>query len=171
MKTIKLVMLVCIAGLTYTSCSTDDGNDSGDTAAEGRIVAKIDGTNFESMEIATSANSVSVAGNTVMTIQGGDQTGKTILLIINGFDGEGDYNIDSELTILNTAQYIIPNINNPAETTFYGAPYEDSGMVGNVDVTVFTDTKIEGTFSVTVREPDGGVDTISITEGAFNINL
>ncbi len=171
MKTIKLVILVCIVGLMYTSCSTDDGNDSGDTAAEGRMVAKIDGANFESMEIATSATAISTAGVTAMIIRGGDATGKTIVMNINAFDGVGDYNIDSELTILNTAQYIIPDVNNPANTTFYGAPYEDSGMVGNIDITVSTDTKVEGTFSITVREPDGGVGTISITEGAFNINL
>ena len=44
----------------------------------------------------------------------------------------------------------------------------DSGIIGNVDVNVYTDSKVEGTFSVTVQNVDGG--QVAITNGAFNIN-
>lgn len=170
MKNLKngmyLLLMVCV--MSFTSCSTDDGVDSGDTAADGRMTAKIDGDNWQSMEIATTATVVEVAGTQSMTMQGGDADGKTILFIINGFDGVGDYSIDSESLTLTSASYIVPNISNPQATQSWQAPFMDSGIIGNVDVNVYTDSKVEGTFSVTVQNVDGG--QVAITNGAFNIN-
>lgn len=37
MKTIKLVMLLCVVGLTYTSCKTDDDGGDGGNAAAGTV--------------------------------------------------------------------------------------------------------------------------------------
>ena len=170
MKTFKNVMYVMLAlvTLTFTACSTDDGNDSGDTANEGRITAKIDGSNFQSMEIATTVNVVNAGGVQAMTIQGGDSDGKTIVLLINGFDGTGDYAIDSEAIVFSTATYIIPNASNPQDIQSWSAPFMDSGVTGNIDVNVFTDAKAEGTFTFTAQNADGG--QVVVSEGAFNIN-
>lgn len=170
MKTLKngMYLLLVVLVTTFTACSTDDGEDSGDTAAAGRMTAKIDGDNFQSMEIATTATVVAVGGAESITLQGGDSDGRTILFIINGFDGVGDYTIDSESLVLSTASYIVPNISNPQATQSWSAPFMDSGMIGNVDINVFSDAKVEGTFSVTVQNADGG--QVAITNGAFNIN-
>lgn len=170
MKTFKLLSLFLFVSLAVLSCKKDDdGNDGDNTAAEGTITAKIDGTTFTSLEIATTANEVNAGGGTTITIQGNDASGKAIIMIINGYDGTGTYEI-SDAGIFNTASYIETNVNDPQNTQSWNAPFANSGIAGEINISSKTDTNIQGTFNF---EGKNGNDMSmrNITEGSFNMTL
>src|SRR5690606_435295 len=104
-----ILLLMSFSLVTLSSCSSDDDGGGGGQAAEGTVTAKIDGTTFTSMEIASTANYVA-AGN-VMTIQGSDADGKAIVLIINGYEGEGTYEIGGDNSIFVSGSYTEVDIN------------------------------------------------------------
>lgn len=169
MKTIKRLMLLCIFSITALSCATDDdGNDSGDTSGDDQITANVDGESFTSASISTSATIQSAGGNDSLLILGTNSDGEAIQMTILGFDGEGDYSI-SPSSAVNAASYIEANVDNPTQTQSWLAPYAD-GPTGNIDVTSFDGTTIEGTFNFTAQNASD--DSLrAITNGAFNINV
>ena len=96
MKTIKLVILICIVGLAYASCKTDDDGGDGGNAAAGTVAATVNGESFTSSEIATMATQINAQGITTLNIVGSALSAgsaRTITLTIVGVDGEGTYPI------------------------------------------------------------------------------
>lgn len=170
MKTLKqfTVFMMVASFISITACKSDD--DGGDPAASGGasgvITAKIDGASFQSLEITSTASQVTAGPNTTVTLQGNSST-QGFSMIINAFDGVGTYEItDSNVFIV--ASYIEPNVSNPTATQTWSAPYQDSGIVGEIRVSEDTDSRIIGTFSFQCKNPnDDSVKNIS--EGTFNL--
>lgn len=173
-KTIKhlgLAIVLAIATI-FTSCSSDgDGGSGGGSAALGTLKAKVGGSNFTSMSMATFASRQTVGGLTNVVVQGSDASGKAIQLIIAGATvGAGTYEISNNATISAIASYTEVNISNPSASQTWAAPYEASGVVGSIIITEITATNIKGTFSFTPKNQSGS-DTKTITNGAFNVNF
>ncbi len=169
MKTLKLFTCILFVSLALMSCKKDDEGGDGGAAAEGTITAKIGGADFTSLEIATTANEVTAGGSTTITIQGNDASGKAIILIINGYDGTGTYEI-SDAGIFNTATYTEANISNPQATQSWVAPFANSGVAGEINISSKTADNIQGTFNFEGKNNDD-MSMRSITEGSFNMTL
>ncbi len=173
MKTIKQfgIILTMVLATVLTSCSGSDEGGGGGSAALGQIKAKVAGSNFTSMNLATFATKQVVGGTTTIIIQGSDATGKAIQLMLYGTDGNaGTFEISDEANITAIASYIEANISNPMASQTYAAPYEDAGVAGSITISEITDTNVKGTFTFTGKNQDGA-DTKAITNGAFNVNF
>lgn len=174
MKTIKqlnvLVLLLVSSAIFTFSCKSDDNGDGGGGAANGTVTAKVNGTGFTSMQMASTATRVSQGGASVLTIQGSDASGKAINLIINGIDGTGSYNIGGENLVFVTASYIETNINNPMNSQTWMAPYEGGAVVGEISISELTDNHVKGTFHFSAKNSNDG-SMRDITEGSFNLDV
>ena len=62
------------------------------------------------------------------------------------------------------------NINNPMNSQTWSAPYQDSGVVGEVKISEKTDTKIKGTFNFKAKNSNDQ-SIKNITEGSFNLDF
>lgn len=169
MKTIKIFSFFFLASLALTSCKKDDDGGEDPSANEGTLTASVDGNSFTSLEIATVANEVSANGNTTITIQGSDASGKGIILIINGFDGTGTYELRDDNVFI-VANYVEANVSNPTATQTWTAPYQDSGVVGQIQISAKTATNIQGTFNFDAQNPNDSTIK-NITNGSFNMDL
>ena len=172
MKTFKQItlLLMCVSLITFTSCSNDDdgGDDGGGVAAaSGTITANINGDSFTSLEMTSFANSTTGGGQTTLIMQGNTQS-QAINMIINGYDGVGTYQLTDE-NVFRTASYIEPNVSNPTNTQTWTAPYQDSGVCGEIKITEETDSTVKGTFNFTSKNSNDDT-TKNVTEGSFNLN-
>lgn len=174
MKTIKqfgIVLTVALATLLTACSGSDDGGGGGGNASLGQVKAKVGGSNFTSMNLATFATKQVVGGFTTIIIQGSDASGKAIQLMLTGTDGTaGTYEISDDANISAIASYIEANISNPMASQTWAAPYDDSGAVGSITITEITDTNVKGNFTFTGKNQNG-TDTKAITNGAFNVNF
>ena len=164
------VLLSLVFGLSTTSCSSDDDGGGDGNAANGTVTAKIDGTNFQSNEILSAANKVTAGPTTTLTLQGTDNSGKGFNFVINGFDGEGNYEIGGSNLVFVVANYVEGNPTNPIDTQTWTAPYDDTTVRGTISFSTVTDDNVQGTFEFTSKNPnDGSVKTI--TDGSFNLDV
>ncbi|WP_084017513.1 DUF6252 family protein [Moheibacter sediminis] len=176
MKTIKklnIMMLLLISSAIFTfSCKSDDDGGNAGPAAEGTIVAKVDGTTITTLEMVTFANLVSgtlsIQGNT------GGTSSKALTLLINGIDGVGTYPLGGGANIANSASYmeIVVDMSNPmnTQTHTWQAPY-DSSQAGEIKISEMTATHVKGTFSFSCKNVNGDNSVKNVTEGSFNIQL
>ncbi|MAP53961.1 DUF6252 family protein [Altibacter sp.] len=170
MKNFKKVLFVLFISLAVTACKKDDeGGDDGQ-AGEGTVTAKVNGANFTSMSIASTASETNGGGSTTVTLQGSDASGKGIFLIINAFDGTGTYEI-TDANVFITASYVEANVNDPMNSQTWNAPYQNSGVVGEINVSEKTDTTIKGTFNFTCKNVNGDQSIKNITDGSFNLTI
>ena len=172
MRTLKqLMLLVMVTSMvSLSSCKSDDdgGNPFVAPSNSGTIDAKIDGNQFNSLAITSFANMSTGGGQTTLVIQGNTQS-QAINIIINGYEGEGTYVISDNNVFIN-ASYIEPNVNNPSETQTWSAPYQDSGIIGEIKISEQTETNIKGTFNFDGKNSED--DTVkSVTEGSFDLTL
>jgi len=163
------MMMLVVSSLSI-SCKSDDDGGGGGSAAAGTISAKVDGSQFNSVEMATFASinsgSIQIQGNT------GGTSSKAIVMTIVGYDGVGTYPIGGGANVFTVASYVetevdLSNPTNP-EVVTWSAPYDDS-VAGEINISEVTDTKVKGTFSFTAKAEGGSTKTI--TEGSFNVNL
>jgi hypothetical protein len=165
-----MLLIMTVSLVTMTGCKSDDDGGSGGNAAEGTLTAKIAGSSFTSEELATTATIIDTGAGRSLTISGGDFTGKTIVIGLPAFDGEGTYEVDSEGLVLNSLSLIEVDVNNPQNPEFWQAPYAGSNVAGTISISSETETHVVGTFTMKVK---GGDDdsVINITSGSFNIEL
>ena len=170
MKRFKNVFLVLLLSVAVVACnkSDDDGGDGGG-AAEGTVTAKVDGANFTSMSIATTAVQTTAGGVTTLRIQGSDADGKGIILTITGFDGTGSYDVGGGADIFTNAIYVEANVSNPTDSQSWMAPFDES-VAGEINISEINETNVTGTFSFTGKNSNDD-STKTITEGAFNANF
>lgn len=171
MKTLNKTILVLMAviAVSLTSCKKDDdggGDGGGGQAGSGQIIAKVNGNNFTSMEIASKAT---LASGTLI-LQGSDASGKGIFITMNNYDGVGTYEF-SDSNVFTVGTYIETDINNPQNSKTWTAPYEGSGVVGEIRISEKTDTNIKGTFNFTGKNVNGDNSLKNITDGSFNLNF
>ncbi len=172
MKTINktIFVLMAIVAISLSSCKKDDDGGGGGSAASGTLVAKVDGSNFSSMKIASTASVGSGGGTTMVTLQGSDSSGDGIVMIITGFEGPGTYEFSDD-NVFVSATYMETDINNPQNSQTWSVPYENSGVVGEIKVSEKTDTNIKGTFHFVGKNVNGDGSLKNITEGSFNLGI
>lgn len=167
-----MILVMAFAAVTFTSCSSDD--DSGDGgggsgAGSGVLVAKVDGNNYESMAISSSATVANNGQNLIIIAS--NSSGKAFSFTILGFNGEGTYPLGGGANIFNSASYTATDVSNPQNpsTEAWQAPYDDT-EVGEVVVTEVTDSKVKGNFSFTCKNVGGDQSIKTITNGSFNLS-
>jgi hypothetical protein len=169
MKNLKQIMLfvMTITMVSLTSCSKDDDGGNTGPAASGTITAKVNGSQFTSIQAATFATLATGGGQTTLILQGNTST-QGVSFTVNGYNGVGTYEI-SNSNVFIVATYIEPNVSDPANSQTWSAPFQDSGIVGELNISEETDTMIKGTFSFTGKNSNDD-STKNITEGSFNVN-
>jgi len=168
MKTLRFLSLILMVSLAVVSCKKDDDGGDGGTTANGTVSAKVDGASFTSQPAFTVANTITANGITTVTIQGSDNSGKGIVLVINGFEGTGTYDIGGGANVFVTGSYIEANASNPTASQSWMAPF-DATVAGEIQFSESTATKVKGTFSFTAKNTqDNSIK--NITEGSFNID-
>lgn len=170
MKTFTKSILVTFLSFTFlmaTSCKKDD--DGGGTAAgSGEFTAKVNGNNYESFPEATAAQLSGSGDFQTMAVSGGTMDSENIQFIIVGFDGVGTYSLN--VTNIGTYSYL-PDPNNPDPNTvvIYTTVGNGQGNNGEVNISTFDDSTVTGTFSFTGYNMNDTTDTVSVTNGAFNV--
>jgi hypothetical protein len=173
MKTLKqlLFLFITVSFVTYTSCSSSDDGGSPGNAASGTLVAKVDGTSYQSLEISSSATVANGGQNLIIIASNSD--GKAFAFTVIGYDGVGTYPLGGGVNIFNSASYSETDVDlsNPQNSTteIWQAPYDDT-MVGELKVSEETDTKVIGTFEFTCKNVNGDNSVKTITDGSFNLN-
>ena len=68
MRTLKnfMLLVMTLSLATFTSCSNDDDGGSGGNAPSGTLIAKVDGTSYESWEISSSATIANNGNNLII---------------------------------------------------------------------------------------------------------
>jgi len=166
-----MLLIMTVSLVTLTSCSNDDGGDGPSTAGSGVLVAKIDGTSFQSMAISSSATLANNGQNLIIIASNSD--GKAFSMSIFGYAGENqNYPIGGGANIFNIGSYTETDVdlNNPQNSTteIWQAPYDDT-MVGEIFIESETDDKVIGTFSFSCKNTGGDQSVKTITEGSFNL--
>lgn len=174
MRTLKnfMLLVMTVSLVTLTSCKSDDDGGGGGGASSGTLVAKIDGASFQSLDIASSATIANNGQNLVIIASNSD--GRAFSITIVGYSGPGTYPIGGGTNIFNVASYTETDVDlsNPQNSTteIWQAPYDDT-MVGEINVSEETSTKIEGTFEFTGKNVNGDQSIKTIADGAFNLDL
>lgn len=176
MKTINFFRLLIMGVLVIvaTSCSSNDDGDDGDVnAASGTLTAKVDGTNYQSMEISSSATVANVGQAQNLVIIASNSDGNAFAMTVFGYTGEGTYEFTgANIAVTNTASYTETDVdlNNPQNSTteIWQAPY-DNTLVGTVTITEETDSKVKGSFEFTCKNVNGDNSVKTITEGSFDL--
>lgn len=164
-----MFILIAILALSFTSCSSDDDGGGNGAPTSGIVTANIDGDNFSSLEITSVANRVNAGSNSTLSVQGNDASGKAIALVINGYTGEGTYDIGGANNVAVVASYVEVNISNPQNTQTWSAPF-DSSVAGTITISEEDADSITGSFEYSAKNPQDG-STKTVTEGAFNVSL
>lgn len=168
-----MLLIMTVSLITLTSCSSDDDGGAPGGAASGVLVAKVDGATFQSLEISSSATVVNAGGNQNLIIIATNSDGNAFSFTVIGYSGEGTYPLGGGANIFNTASYTETDVdlNNPINSTteIWQAPYDDT-VVGEINVSEETDSKVIGTFNFTGKNVNGDQSLKTITEGSFNLN-
>jgi hypothetical protein len=158
MKKLKLIgALALIASLSFTSCkkdSTDDNTPTTQTAANGGMIAKIDGK-------AWTANLTGASQQNGMTNISGQSTDGQTLTITLSDTKAGTYALNG--STMHAAAYT---------KTQGSSGYSSNGASGAGGTVVIsevdaTNKTISGTFSFTLIEPSSGSKVV-VSEGSFN---
>lgn len=167
-----ILVLMAVVAVSLTSCKKDDdgGDGGGGQAGSGQIVAKVNGSNFSSMELASRATLTGTGTSKTLILLGSDASGKGINIIMNNYDGVGTYEF-SDSNVFLVATYVEANVSNPQNSQTWTAPYNGSGIIGEINISEKTDTSIKGTFNFTGKNVNGDNSLKNITEGSFNLNF
>ena len=169
MRTLKqFMLLVMTMSLVTLSCSkSDDDGGGGGNAASGTLVAKVDGTSYQSMEISSSATLANGGQNLIIIASNSD--GNAFAMTIFGYTGTGTYEFTgANIAVTNTAAYSEIDVSNPTNLENWQAPY-DATLVGTISISEETDTKVKGTFEFTCKNVNGDQSIKNITEGSFDL--
>lgn len=163
----KFVLLImAVATVSILSCSKNDDGGDGGTASEGTITAKVNGSQFTTLEVATFATLTTGGGQTTLILQG-NTSSEGVSFVVNGYEGLGTYEISDDNVFI-SATYIEPNISDPLNSQTWSAPFQDSGIVGELNISEETDTTIKGTFNFIAKNSNDG-STKTVSDGSFNV--
>ena len=173
MKTLKRLLYIACLCLIVAACKGDDdgANDNGtNTQNDGAtFTATIDNTDF-SGDLFALATITTFNENTLFRLQASDENDRSIVIVINGFDGLGTYSLSSQNTVDNSASYTERDGDNPDDSTTWSAPYEESGFVGSVTISEITDVMVTGIFNFEGKE-ENGTTFRDVTDGRFNVRF
>ncbi len=170
-----MILVMTLSAVTLTSCSSDDdggdGGGDGSGAGSGVLVAKVDGNNYESMAISSSATVANNGQNLIIIAS--NSSGKAFSMQILGvYSGPGTYAIGGGVNIANGATYTVTDVdlNNPQNSTteVWQAPFDDM-VAGEIVITEETDTKVKGNFNFSGKNVNGDQSIKVISDGSFNL--
>lgn len=173
MRSIKTLGFACLALIfsINVSCSKDDDGGSSGAAAAGTIEANIEGADaFKTETMLTSATRVETGSTgATVSITGNTTNGRNMTLTINGFEGEGTYDIGGDNLVFVVASYTEVDVNNPSDAESWVAPYTED-VNGEINISASSDTNIQGTFNFTGKS-NQNESTKAITNGSFNVDF
>ena len=168
----SLILLGLVFGLIVTSsCSDEDDGGSGGNAASGTVKAKVDGSKFVSEKISSSLTITDSANGTTMVIVATDSKGRSLTMqIIEGYTGEGNYDIGGDNTIFVIASWVEVDINDPfGPQDSWVSPYDGADdAVGFIKINADSGDNIRGTFEFKAADDSG--DIINVNNGSFNLD-
>jgi len=167
MKTITKIALALFVSLSLTmvSCNGDDDNaptDNNNNPSGEYVSAKVDGQAFASSTL-FDAVAASRPNATTLMVQGSDNSGKVIQIMMLGLDGTGSYNLGDMMN-----GQMLYTVASPFVSYSSAA---GSGAQGQVEITLIDDTKVEGNFTFTGKNPDNTAQSVTVTEGSFRANF
>lgn len=173
MRTLKnfMLLLMTVSIVSLTSCKSDDDGGGGGDAPSGTLTANVEGASFQSLDISSSATIANNGQNLIIIASNSD--GNAFSMSIFGYSGPGTYPLGGGINITNTASYSETDVdlNNPQNSTteIWQAPYDDT-MVGEINISEDTGSKVIGTFSFTCKNVNGDQSVKNITNGSFDLN-
>ncbi|WP_412560131.1 DUF6252 family protein [Winogradskyella sp. MIT101101] len=173
MRTLKnfMLLVMTVSLVALTSCKSDDDGGGGGDAPSGTLTASVDGTNFQSLDISSSATVANNGQNLIIIASNSD--GNAFAITIIGYSGPGTYPLGGGANIFNSASYTETDvdINNPQNSTteIWQAPYDDT-QVGEINISEETDSKVIGTFNFSGKNVNGDQSVKTITNGSFNLD-
>jgi hypothetical protein len=166
----KNVILILMMSMAVIACKKNDDGGTGGDGAVGSFTAQVDGQSFEGLE-GTVAAQVSDAGSSqVIAVSGGTMNSENLQMIVQNFTGVGTY----ELSFLNLGTYsYLPDPSNPDPNTvvIYSTLGDGQSVNGEINISSYDGDTVEGTFSFTGFNINDTSDTVSVTSGAFNIEV
>ncbi|MAY23491.1 MAG: hypothetical protein CMC74_11985 [Flavobacteriaceae bacterium] len=169
MKFFKTLSLVLFVSLAVISCKKDDeGGDGGDAGA-GMMTAKVDGANFTSLDGTQAAEESNSGGVRVLAVSAGTVDSENLQMIVQNFDGVGTY--DLNFLSIGTYSYL-PDPSNPdPNTVVVYTTVNGTSSTGEINISEYSSTNVKGTFSFTGYNLNDNSDTVSVTEGSFDLEL
>jgi hypothetical protein len=169
MKTLKFFSLLIFVSLSVLSCKKDDeGGDEG-TAGAGMMTAKVNGADFQSLEGTATAQESNSGGVRVIAVSAGTIDSENLQIIIQNFDGIGTY----DLSLINIGTYsYLPDPTNPdPNTVVVYTTVNGTSSNGEINITSYSESNVKGTFSFTGYNVDDNTDTVSVTNGSFDLEV
>jgi hypothetical protein len=167
MKNFRLsVLAIFAASLFVTSCSSSSSDSGGGGSTSGSYIhATVEGTSFKTYEVqgqsTVSVAKIGTGTDAIITISGASSAFNTMSINLQGISGTGTYTITPETDNASVLAYLD-----------YGTQksYDTSGCAGataTVNITAFTDEKIEGTFTLLAKDDENCTDSKDVTSGSF----
>ena len=159
MKTLQTISktIFFAAVFAFASCNKDDDNPVQEVTggSDYYVNAKVDGNNYSNSSFF--APMATVAANTLI-IQSSTDSGKSIQIQIQNFNGAGTYNVGGDIT----RGYVNYMTLSPITT------YTSVRGSGTVTVEESTDAFVKGTFTAVAPENEESPSSqVTITEGSF----
>jgi hypothetical protein len=167
MKRTHFMLALLFTSLLFTSCKSDDDGGDDPQGGEGTFKAQVDGNSFEGIN-GTVVARVTNNGNAI-AISGGTNDAENLQMIITAFDGEGTY----QLGMINIGSYaFLPDPSNPDPTTVVTyTTINGTSNNGEVNISSYDGDNVRGTFSFTAFNPNNTSESVSVTNGEFNIEV
>ena len=167
MKNFKKILLTLFVSLAMFACKSDDDAGDGPGGGEGTFTAQVDGSSFSGITgtvVARLTNS-----GTALAVSGGTSDAENLQIILTAFDGVGTY----QLNAINIGTYsYLPDPSNPdPNTVVVFTTVNGASSNGEINISSFDGDNIQGTFSFTGYNINNTSDTVSVTNGEFNIEV
>lgn len=162
-----ILVLLAVLAVSLGSCSKSDDGGSDPQGGTGTFKAKVNGNSFTGMEGTVMA--ITSADGSVFAVSGGTMESENLQIVISqGFDGVGTY----DLGLMNIGTYsYLPDASNPDPSTVVIYSTVGTQSAGQLRVSSYDGNVAKGTFSFTGANLNNPNDTVSVTDGEFNIEV
>ncbi len=170
MKLFKHFFITIIMVSSLVACKSDDDGGDDPTGGTGSFTAQVDGSSFSGLEGSVMAQLNASGPTQVLTVSAGTAQSENLQMTITTFDGEGTYPFN--FTNIGSYSYL-PDSSNPDPTTVvvYSTIGATTNSAGEINISSFDGETVQGTFSFTGYLLDDINDTVSVTNGEFNITV
>ena len=170
MKMLKKISILLFISMVILACSKDDDGGDDPQNGSGDFTAKVDGNSFKGISGTVKALVTNNGAGQTLAVSGGTNKSENLQMIIQGFDGEGTYQLN--FTNIGTYSYL-PDPNNPDPNTVvvFTTVGDAQSNNGELKVSSFDGETIKGTFTFTAYNLDDITDTVTVNDGAFNIKV
>ncbi len=167
----KLVLVLAVAtATTFSSCTKSDpvATVAAITSGSGNITATIAGSAFQSSIV----SNISLQGN-IVTIQGGDASGRSIQIQIIGLATApvaGTYKLYDTPGNFTGSAVLVNGVNQTYSSQGCDANLPQTGFThtGTITFTTLSTAKIEGTFQFNAASLQSCTNSLQVTAGTFS---